>query len=335
MKKTKKITLQDVAAQAGVSVSTASRAFKGSKGISSPVHEKILSVAEELGYISASRPDIDITILSNMNMSEVGHVEFFNGIMNGIQNECSSLGIKPTASLITPGQKFSELPFLKEEKQACLVLSLQNNELIDVLVENNIPSFIVNGFDPLMRLSSVAPANGFGGRIAAEHLINLGHQRILQLTFTDRATICQRQAGFRQALEAAGLKQKDDWIVNVEAMRTDTGYTAMKEFLQKHKSAGITAVQCCNDSVALGAMAAAAEAGYRIPEDISFIGFDDISTAAMASPPLTTVRVEREEMGKWAVRRLMDQVENGEGMMMHTELGLTLTSRDSTTKVSQ
>ena len=326
----RKITLKDVAVRADVSVSTASRALKGSRGISETVNERVRTAAKALGYISTGVPDVGVTILSTMNMTEVGHVEFIQGLMVGIERECRNLNIKPSVSMISPGQSILDMPVFEKPKQACLLLSYQDDKLIQSLCDKGIPAFIINGFDPAMRLSSVAPANHMGGRLATEHLIGLGHQRILNLTYTDRATICQRLAGYKQGLENAGLDYDDELVVNLAAMRTDVAYSAIKAHLRDKPKVPFTAVQCCNDSVALGAMAALTEAGYRVPEDVSIVGFDDIPTAAIALSPLTTIHVEREKMGAWAVRRLMDQTQHRDDVHTYTEFSVKLVERSST-----
>ncbi|MEJ2043363.1 MAG: LacI family DNA-binding transcriptional regulator [Reinekea sp.] len=327
----KKVTLKDVADSANVSISTASRALKGARGISEPVNARVRQIAEELGYTIIGQLDVEVTILSTMNITEVGQVEFIQGLMHGIEQTCKELNIKPTISMVGSGQKAADLPVFKRQKQACLLLSFHDNQLIDALCTNNIPAFIVNGFDPMMRLPAVAPANLMGGRLAVEHLIGLGHQRILNLTYPDRVTICQRLAGFKQGLAEAGLNYNSELVIDLEAMRTDVAYSVIKDYLSKHSSLNFTAVQCCNDSVALGVMAALTEAGYRIPGDVSVIGFDDISTAAMAMPSLSTIHAEREAMGAWAVRRLLDTVQNGEGAVhTYTEMAVRLVERGST-----
>ena len=330
MQNKKKITLKEVADGANVSVSTASRALKGSRGISDVVNKRVRQMAEELGYISVGQPDIGVTILSTLNMTEVGHVEFIQGLMAGIERECKALNIKPTMSMVGPGQNVIDLPVFKRQRQACLLLSFQDDQLIQALCEKNIPAFIVNGFDPMMRLPAVAPANHMGGRLAAKHLLSLGHKRILNLTYTDRATICQRLAGFKQGLANAGLAFNPELIIDLEAMRTDVAYNVIKNYLQTKPKPDFTAVQCCNDSVALGAMAALIEAGYRIPDDVSIIGFDDIPTAAIAMSPLTTIHIEREAMGAWAVQRLMDQVRQRAEVNTYTEMSVRLVERSST-----
>ncbi len=325
-----KVTLKEIAKAADVSISTVSRALKGGRGISKAVNERIQSVAEQLGYSGVSTPDVSVHILSTMNRTEVGHVEFIQGLMTGINNECKTLGIVPSISMINQGQHELPLPSTKDKRQAYLILSFHDDKLFDQMVAQKTPAVLVNGFDPMMRIAAVAPANRLGGRLAVQHLIDHGHRRILNMTSTDRSTICARLDGFKEGLANAELPFDDRLVIDLEAMRTDIAYVAMKERLKAKGGADFTAVQCCNDSVAFGTMTALMESGFRIPGDISIIGFDDIPTASMAASPLTTIQIGREAIGALSVRRLMEQLRNPDDAKTYTECAVKLIERAST-----
>lgn len=325
-----KVTLKEIAKAADVSISTVSRALKGGRGISKSVNDRIQNVADQLGYSGISVPDVRVHILSTMNKTEVGHVEFIQGLMTGINAECKALAIVPTLSMVHQGQHELLSSTDKGKRQAYLILSFQDEDLLNQLTEKNIPAVLVNGFDPLMRIVAVAPANRLGGRLAVQHLIDHGHRKILNMTSTDRSTICQRLDGFKEGLAQANLTFDPGLVIDLEAMRTDIAYMAMKKRLQEKGGADFTAVQCCNDSVAFGTMTALLESGFRIPEDISIIGFDDIPTASMASSPLTTIHVGREALGALSVKRLMEQMRNPDDAKTYTECAVKLVQRAST-----
>jgi DNA-binding LacI/PurR family transcriptional regulator len=155
-------------------------------------------------------------------------------------------------------------------------------------------------------LSSVAIDNRAGGAMATRHLLELGHETVYHVagpkTWLDAQ---QRIAGWRAALAAASAPEPEllrgDWSAR-------SGYQAGHQLAA---SSDVTAVLCGNDSMALGVLRALAERGRRVPDDVSVVGFDDIAEAPYFLPPLTTVRQDFGELGRRAVRLLMDQIAAG------------------------
>jgi DNA-binding LacI/PurR family transcriptional regulator len=155
-------------------------------------------------------------------------------------------------------------------------------------------------------LSSVAIDNRAGGAMATRHLLELGHETVHHVagpkTWLDAQ---QRIAGWRAALAAASAPEPEllrgDWSAR-------SGYQAGHQLAA---SSDVTAVLCGNDSMALGVLRALAERGRRVPDDVSVVGFDDIAEAPYFLPPLTTVRQDFGELGRRAVRLLMDQIAAG------------------------
>jgi DNA-binding LacI/PurR family transcriptional regulator len=136
--------------------------------------------------------------------------------------------------------------------------------------------------------------------------------------------------GHRKAMTEAGLTDDDALVIELAAMRTAVTYQTVDKRLSRPGGADFTAIQCCNDASAFGAMTALREAGYRIPEDISIVGFDDIPTAGMAAPPLTTIRVDCVHIGVTAVRRLVERLRDPDLPASHTEFAVELIKRAST-----
>jgi DNA-binding LacI/PurR family transcriptional regulator len=152
--------------------------------------------------------------------------------------------------------------------------------------------------------------NTGAGRVAAEHLLGLGHTRIVHIGGPTNVHIArERLAGFRQALRGRHLQANPpaeaapDW-------RIESGYTAMQNLLRRDR--GFTAVFAAGDLLAIGAMRALREAGWRVPEDISVIGIDDIDIAGFLWPPLTTVSQSIAHMATLGVQLLLDILEGKE-----------------------
>ncbi|MEO8529892.1 MAG: LacI family DNA-binding transcriptional regulator [Deltaproteobacteria bacterium] len=322
-----RVTLRDIAQAADVSVSTASRALSGAAGISDKVRARIQSVAESLNYAGGAQP-LNVTIISNLNVMETGAGEFVQGLMRGIEIGARELGVTLTLNLI--GHNGPQLRAPDASVAGYLLLSLQDDEIVSELARHGLPIVIVNGRESQMHVDAIAPANKTGGYLATRHLIDLGHRRILTLAYSARPTIRDRLEGHQKAMHEAGLEDDKDLIIELAAMRTDVTYQVIAERLKRPGGLDFTAIQCCNDASAFGAMTAVREAGLRIPEDISIVGFDDIPTASMASPPLTTIRVDCAHIGTTAVRRLVERLRDPSLPASHTEFAVSLIDRAST-----
>ena len=145
-----------------------------------------------------------------------------------------------------------------------------------------------------------------GGQAAANHLIQSGHRSIGFLAGPGNSfSGQQRFKGYRRALEDAGPIYNPDWVKHCLPM-VETGQETARDLLDQHSE--ITALFCYNDLVAVGALKACADLDYKVPDDIAIVGFDDIMLASLVTPPLTTCRVPRYEMGVQAARMVLAQV---------------------------
>ncbi len=321
-----RVTLRDVAEAVGVSISTASRALNGAPGISGDVRSRIQSAAGRLNYVGAFAGTA--TVISDLQIADGSAGEFMHAVQRGMEKRARELGL--TLSVTHAGP--SSLAWLEPDDgtSGYLLLSMQREDIIQHLWSRAIPTVIVNGREPLMRLDAVAPANQTGGYLGAHHLLGLGHRRILTLAHSLRPTIRDRMAGTRKAMQEAGLEAAGDLEIELEAMRTDLAYGAVKGRIEAKGRADFTAIICYNDSCAFGAFAALTEAGLSVPGDVSIVGFDDIPTAALISVPLTTIRVEAEDVGARSVSRLVERIRSQDSLTTYTETEVRLVVRDST-----
>ena len=141
-----------------------------------------------------------------------------------------------------------------------------------------------------------------------EYLIGMGHKEIGYLRGSYRIKAFQyREYGYGRVLEKYGIPVREEYQVTI-GTQLDTAYEDMKKFLEGNPKLP-TAYFADNDIIALGAMRALQEKGIRIPEDVSVVGFDDIPFGAVSTPELTTIHVYKQELGKVAVRRVLDHVQ--------------------------
>ena len=167
-----------------------------------------------------------------------------------------------------------------------------------------VPSVLVNGYTAGDLLPAVLPDEVSGGRNATEMLLAAGHRRIAYLTGRPEAWATRaRLRGFRAALEDAGLSVGDQ-VVRSGNYRLDSGYQLTRQLLAEPDLP--TAIMCGNDRMAIGAYLALGEAGLRVPQDMSVVGYDDqVDLSARVDPPLSTIRLPYHQMGRWAGRQVV------------------------------
>ena len=290
------------------------------------------AAAERLNYVGAAGNSLTVTVFATMAVAAAGAPEFQMELFSGIRQACDELGITLSYTLMREGQPAPLVDAAGQGvRQGYILLSFHDEALIDRLAHQGIPAVIVNGSDPLMRLDAISAGNRSGGYAAAGHLLALGHRRILHLTHDRRLPVRDRLHGAGEAMQMAGLAPDPGLVIDLADMRSDLAYEAVRQRLARSGGkADFTAIQCCNDASAFGAMAALAEAGLRVPEDVSVIGFDDIPMAGLSSPALTTVRVLRREIGAFGLRRLLERMKTPEASVTLTEFAGPLVVRAST-----
>jgi LacI family transcriptional regulator len=215
----------------------------------------------------------------------------------------------------------------KQVDGVVLIPSQDPLQLIEPLHAASIPTVVLE--HDLPQAHCIAIDDLRGGRMGTQHLSSLGHRRIgLIRRHPSSALSCERFTGYRQTLETAGITFDPSLVVECEAGQA-AGYQAMQQLLALPKPP--TAVFTHNDVLALGAMHAIWEAGLSIPDDISILGYDDTVGSAYLSPPLTTVRFPKAEMGRQAAHRILELVRNNQELPAHTAvLPVELVVRAST-----
>ena len=179
--------------------------------------------------------------------------------------------------------------------------------------------------------ASIAMDNQRGALTVMEHLLSLGHRRVAFMGGNIETSVDARERyeGYREGLTAAGLVLNPAYVRHGD-FNVRHGYDAMRKLLELPAGERPTALFGANDMIALGAMQAAGEAGLRIPDDLSVVGFDDIETAQTVDPPLTTVRQPFYEMGLRAARLLENLMDNPETVERRILVEPSLRIREST-----
>lgn len=332
------VTIKDIARHLGVSVSTVSYALNGGpRPVREDVRDRVLAAATELDY----RPNHLARTLITGRSFTIGIVPteltayltkspYFAGCFDGIVNSAEDL--EQDVLLYTRFDQSSESAFLnalldgRADGLIFLAPSI-GSPVLDQLA-TRIPITIASGH-AVAGLPSFTCDNRAGVREAISHLAELGHRRIGTLHGPlNLADAVERLEAFQCAVDEFGCETRCSWIVN-GGFTQHNGHLAGHELLSQKERP--TAVFCANDEMAAGLIHAAYALGLSVPEDISVIGFDDVPTASLLHPSLTTVRQPLEELGSTALSALMAQINGGPAVSSH-QFPTELIVRNSTTR---
>lgn len=309
--KRRPVTIKDVAAKAGVSTATVSRLLAGKQAASSEVKNRVLRIVEELGY----EPNHSARNLRTRQRKVFGIVipdlenPFFTGIIRGAEETLRAAGysLLIAHSDESPEREEHEIRVLRAEGAMGLLLIPSRAESTHYSSSDwgDLPVVAIDRVPMKWVVDSVKTANAEGARLATEHLIHLGHQRIAILNGPAHYDVAQeRLAGFRQALAARGQRIPAEWVVHGD-FRQESGFHATKCLLQT--SSRPRAIFVANHMMALGALMAIHELGLCIPADVAIASFDDMPWGAALNPPLTAVAQPTLDLGRTAATLLLER----------------------------
>jgi DNA-binding LacI/PurR family transcriptional regulator len=329
----RRVYQRDIAELARVSISTVSRVLKNAGGISESVAQRVFAAAEELGYEGTEndKPEQlrNVMLLTSLSLSP-SLDPFHADVLSAIEWACHQQEIHFSYASFSNGGTNAELVLNRLQRNhvdGVLLLSLDDPALLEQVRALEVPIVMINveALDAVE--DSVLPDNYQGARLAMRYLLAHGHTRILHITQSHRRTIQRRTEAYKDVLREAGIAFDPELIVETEINAEQT-YKVMTQRLAQ-QGTDYTAVFCANDLSAMGFMRAAQEYGLSIPGDVSVVGFDDISSVAFLSPPLTTVRIDVRQLAALAVRRLMDRVADPNLLPIRIFLGCALIERYS------
>ncbi len=302
-----RVSIKDIARAAGVSHSTVSRALRDVTLIRPATRSRIQALAHEMGY----SPDTIARSLVTGHTRTVGIVvttiadPFVAEVVRGVENRALPSGYSTilASSGGEPDREVAAVEMLRAKRvEAVIVTSSRVGALyLQRLEAQQVPVVLINDHTSQTAPTtfSVTVDNMAGGRLATEHLVALGHRRIAYISSAPgHSDSVERLAGYRQALEAAGIPRDDALLVpgNGRADGGEAALSAMQALAQP-----VTAAFCYNDMTAIGLLRAARLAGVRVPQDLAVVGFDDILYASYVVPPLTTISQPTMAMGERAM----------------------------------
>ena len=310
-----KINIKTISELSGFSIATVSNALNGKKGVNAETARKILSIAREYGYASERKLD-SITLVAYRDSGKVlSNSPFFATLLESVENESRRNGYETKLVNL-----YRQSPSFEEEAARRMHQSTSAILLVGTELQPEDAHFFADADVPLVLLDCSISQPAFHAVLmdneesvhqAAEYLIGLGHQDIGYLR-ADLHTqnFGERYRGYCRAMVENDLTIREDAIKELPVVVTGAR-DSFAAWLDTEPQLP-TAFLADNDILALGAMQALQEHGIRVPEDVSMIGFDDISFSAISQPGLTTIRVFKKELGQMAVHRLMDLIEEPE-----------------------
>jgi LacI family transcriptional regulator len=310
-----KATIYDVAKEAGVSIATVSNAINGKGKVSKKRREEIFRIMERMNY----QPSVIASALMGKKTYTIGLLipdvsnPFFSEIARSVEDLAHAGGYSViVCSTDNRDERVEKYIRLLEQKNVDGLLigtGVENADILASLAEKSLPIVMIAREAASIAAHSVVTDDFRGGALAAAHLIGHGHERVAVLAENMKVTSShERVRGFRFGLFEAGLAMGEDRIVSCESSIKD-GKRAAAALLGLEERP--TALFCCNDLLAVGAMQAAREAGVKVPEQLSIIGFDDTILSTVANPSLTTVAQPVDQMVKLAFGLLIGQTEEG------------------------
>lgn len=330
----KKVSLSDVAAHAGTSHSSASRAINGRPGVRAEIREAVLRSAEELGYLPnpaarrlvRGRTNLLAIVVSNRDLV-VG--TFFSDLVAAITTTVQEAGF--LALLLLPGSPEAGKDLihvvLRERLEGVVVIGHRaGDDLIHLLDDNGVPTVCLGRPVDCPPTTYVDVANARGAEKATTHLLEGGYRRIGMLAGPgDTAWGSDRLEGYETALRRFGL-DLDQTLVEVCSFDDRAGHQGMANLIERRPD--LDAVLCSSEALLRGALRALAEQGVRIPDDVGFVTFDDGPAQAFGTPPLTAVRQPLATLGAELGRSLLKMIEE-DAPVHHLEVATTLEVRES------
>ncbi|GAA4216784.1 LacI family DNA-binding transcriptional regulator [Actinocatenispora rupis] len=308
-----RVTIAQVAAAAGVSKASASRALNDHPDVGAATVERVRAAADRLGYV----PSASAVRLARGSQRTIGMLvpslawPWMLEVLGGIATEAEAQGYALVLQTLLRGDQ-SLASFVRQVESSAIdgVVAIEPPgglaELRDLHVRRGFPVVMIDDRVSRPDYPSVATTNERGAYEVAAHLADVGAQRIGVITGPADFTFCaERDRGWRRALAERDLTLREDLVLRTD-MSEPEAYQATGELLSR--CAGLDTILAVGDMVALGALRMLRDKGVRVPDDVRVAGFDDIPAAALAVPPLTTVRQPMYRMGEAAARLLVDLI---------------------------
>ncbi|KGE18633.1 LacI family DNA-binding transcriptional regulator [Paenibacillus wynnii] len=346
----KKITMQKIADHLGVSKFVVSKSLSGKEGVNETTRERVIQAASQLGYFTQknayvqgikrtpSLPNSDrnkqsVLVLMPNIRSQTQDSLYWGKIVDGIALALDSEGLGMV--IVSEHRADNFINILNPSGILGLVgVGQISTSLLLEVHRIGLPMVLIDHEDPLIPSDTVFANNVDSMTRLTNHLMGIGHTQIHFIgNIRYSRSFRDRWIGFRSALEENGVKSplQDDTMLFLEGMDDGTFKEEFKSWVAKRKKDQSlpTAILCANDFIALTVSDALREEGVQVPGDLSVTGFDNIEDASRGIPPLTTVHVPKEAMGRAAVEKLLARIHNSTAPLEKILITADIVHRDS------
>ncbi|WP_341277716.1 LacI family DNA-binding transcriptional regulator [Paenibacillus sp. FSL H8-0537] len=309
-----KATIYDIAREAGVSIATVSQVINGKGKISEERRNEVMRIMERLNY----QPSVIASALTGKRTFTLGLLvpdisnPFFAEIARAVEDQSRRLGyslvICSTDNKDERVERYLSLLRQKSVDGIIIGTGIDNEDIIKPLLTQSIAVALIARDMPALAVHTVIVEDFKGGALGARHLLEEGHHRVAVLAEHMKVSSSrERVRGFRSVVDAAGLPWSDASVKFCDYTLEDGKRKALELLKLTERP---TALFCCNELLAIGALQAAKELKLRIPRDVSVIGFDNTILASVSDPPLTTIAQPIEAMGKKVVDLLVEALQD-------------------------
>lgn len=331
-------TLRDIADAAGVSVAAVSKVLNNRGGVSEESRQRVLQVADQLGYQGKTARAMHKAGVGTAALvvpaDYYSDLQFYHDIIAAILSESAANSLAIEVRLLAPSDSrdLAEIGNLlaSPDHGAIIAVGLNDAETIARIGDSGLPAVLINGMDRTMRVDSVLPDNWSAGWLATRHLLDAGHRNIMHVTLPLRLTMQRRMDGFRIAMDEAGISfDPAQHLLDLQ----QAGYAetqaraAIIEAFEAGRLANVTGFFCSTDMVAFGVIQGLQSLGLAVPDDFSVISIDDVAVAGNSRPPLTTMRIERAELGRIGVAQLLQRIAEPGRSVSRVNTGAVLVER--------
>ncbi|AEY67871.1 LacI family DNA-binding transcriptional regulator [Clostridium sp. BNL1100] len=313
----KKVTMDNIAEKLGISKNTVSLALRGMPGISENTRNLIEQTANGMGYrykASVRKSIMARNLCLIIAKSTRDSIGFFSYVQLGIEDEAKKNNFNTIIHYYDENDEGFETPNCVKDGMVSGIITLGriSHKTINCIIGYDLPVVMVDNYFDNLAMDCILTDNHSGGYAATEHLIDCGHTKIGFLgDISASISFYDRYQGFLKALGDRGIEFKEVFSIIGKKLEELPKKDIEALICEMKVKAGLPdAFFCCNDAEAIVFLKVLKNMGISVPDEISVIGFDDIENAGNVTPELTTMRVQKELMGKRAVCRLIEKLEH-------------------------
>ncbi len=335
------ISAKELAAKIHLSPATVSMVFNNRSGVSEATKKIVLEAAKKYDYVPSKTSALGKwaiqLVIYQKHAMVVSDTPFFLQVIEGVTQECSEKNGIVNISYLTGSsdvqQQIKNLSSMSGDGMILLATEMSREDF-NILQGLEVPVVVLDCYYDDLDYDCVVINNSQGAYCAADYLVRMGHRRIGYLhSSVSISNFAERAAGYQKALEAYGISVEERYVLRLSPMSAQ-GYQDMVRILEQ-KPELADAYFADNDIIAAAAMKAFREYGYRVPEDISIVGFDDMPLCDIMNPPLSTMRVDKRQLGRTAVKCLLTRMNGAKHGKMKIALQTALVCRESVLDVKE